>query len=329
VTTRHERRPEPHTTEPVHRRWPALLLTVGMLAVLTVALVDLPDAGAPLPEVARQALAQSLPAFRTTEVVSAVVYGFRATDTFGETFLLLAAVVSVIVLSRAREPRRGFIGEERAGQEEQQETAGHDDETVEERRARQADEEETGPRAHPEHEDPDRGPVGTPAPETAAQMSVVARSAVRLVLPLLLVAGVYLVLQGYSPGGGFPAGGVVLGVILLMYAAFGYQRIAPAVRPAVFEVVELLGAVLVVAVLVLGLPLTGSFAGSWVPLAPEQTLRSGGSVQSFSLSEFVEVGAGLTIVVFAVMGMGGGWTAREEQEASDREEGEPGREGEP
>src|SRR6266581_3429153 len=32
---------------------------------------------------------------------------------------LLAAVVSVIVLSRSREPRRGYFGEERAGAREQ------------------------------------------------------------------------------------------------------------------------------------------------------------------------------------------------------------------
>jgi multicomponent Na+:H+ antiporter subunit B len=138
-------------------------------------------------------------------------------------------------------------------------------------------------------------------------MSVVTRTAIRIVLPVLAVAGVYLVAQGYSPGGGFPAGGVFLGLVLLVHTGFGYPRIARAVRPSVFEPVELLGALLVLALLGLGLPLAGAFAANWVPLAPVETLRSGGMMQVFSLSEFIEVATGLTITVFALMGMRHDW----------------------
>jgi multicomponent Na+:H+ antiporter subunit B len=93
-------------------------------------------------------------------------------------------------------------------------------------------------------------------------MTVVVRVAVRTVLPFLVVAGAYLFLQGYSPGGGFPAGVVAAGLVLLTYTGFGYRRVARLVRPGPLEVLELLGAALVIVVLSLGLVLDGSFGAN-------------------------------------------------------------------
>ena len=305
---------ELHGREPMHRPWLGALAASGVLVGLVVAFTDLPDETAALPAIARRAMVQTLPKFRTTEPVSAVVYGFRAMDTFGETFLLLAAVVSVVVLTRTREPRRGFMGEERAGEEEQRRVdRGGSDEGS--RTAREAEAEEEGLGDAPAT--PDDEPLATPAPERAEAMTVVTRTAVRVVLPLLAVAGCYLVSQGYSPGGGFPAGAVALGLVLLVHTAFGYRRIAPVVRPVVMEAVETVGALAIIVALLLGIPFAGSFAASWVPLAPEQTLRSGGILQVFSVSELVEVGSGLVIVVFALIGMRHDWAPDPESDSSE------------
>jgi multicomponent Na+:H+ antiporter subunit B len=305
---------ELHGREPTHRPWLGALAAGGVLVGLVVAFADLPDETAALPAIARRAMVQTLPKFRTTEPVSAVVYGFRAMDTFGETFLLLAAVVSVVVLTRTREPRRGFVGEERAGEEEQRrvDRGGSDEGSM---TAREAEAEEEGLGDAPAT--PDDEPLATPAPERAEAMTVVTRTAVRVVLPLLAVAGCYLVSQGYSPGGGFPAGAVALGLVLLVHTAFGYRRIAPVVRPVVMEAVETVGALAIIVALLLGIPFAGSFAASWVPLAPEQTLRSGGILQVFSVSELVEVGSGLVIVVFALIGMRHDWAPDPESDSSE------------
>jgi hypothetical protein len=214
--------------------WSGLLLTAA---------VGLPREGADLPDIARQALAAALPQWHTTEPVNEIVYGTRAFDTFGETFLLLAAVVSVMMLTRHREPRHGYFGEEEAGREEQ---ACDDPATpagAEQQAARAAEEsDEAGDLLLPDDE-----PVGNPAPERAQAMTLPVRLAVRIVLPMLSVAGFYLVLAG-------------------------------------------------------------SFGANWLPLAPEQTIRSGGTVQAFSVAEFFEVGTGLTIVVFAIMAMSHDWS---------------------
>jgi multicomponent Na+:H+ antiporter subunit B len=103
----------------------------------------------------------------------------------------------------------------------------------------------------------------------------------------------------------------VLGVVLLVYAGFGYRRIARVVNPGSFEIVEMVGAIAIIAIEALGLVLRGSFSANWIDLAPEQTLRSGGVLQAFSVSEFVEVGTGLVIVVFSLIGIRRDWVANE------------------
>jgi multicomponent Na+:H+ antiporter subunit B len=300
--------------EPEHRRWLGAVLAAGMTAALGAAVIGIPREHAALPAVARYALDVSLPRWGLTEPVNEIVYGTRGFDTFGETFLLLAAVISVVLISRSREPRRGYFGEARAGRREQAQCdpAGTADAT--ERAARSAERREQGglaPGDAPGPATPDATPLGTPAPETADAMTVVVRTAIRIALPVLAVAGLYLVAWGYSPGGGFPGGAVLLGVLLLAYAGFGRRRISRIVRPSLLEAIELAGAGAIIMTELLGLLLRGSFSANWLPLAAPATILSGGIAQLFSGSELIEVGTGLAIAVFALIGMGHDWTSDE------------------
>lgn len=330
--------------EPHHRVAAGALLTAGLAAVLVIGFLKLPREHAALPAVARYAMEVALPLWKLTEPVNEVVYGTRGFDTFGETFLLLAAVISVILITRPREPRRGYFGEEVAGRREQAEAdpkGGHD---REQEAARAAEEEESGetddddrPRAARPADDslhshdadahagrplrrpetPDAEPVGSPAPELAHAMSIVVRTAVRTAAPVLAVAGFYLVAWGYSPGGGFPGGAVMLGVALLIYAGFGRGRIAPVIRPGLLEAVEMAGAGLIIGAETLGLVYKGSFSANWLPLASVGTILSGGVAQLFSVGELIEVGTGLMIAVFAVLGMTHDWAPDEHGADSD------------
>ena len=297
--------------EPTHFALAGALLTAGLFAALAAAMLTIPREHAPLPAIARYAMVIALPRWRLTEPVNEVVYGTRGFDTFGETFLLLAAVISVIVLTRPREPRHGYFGEETAGAREQASADPGQQPTAGQREARVAErleegEEPQGPPGRPDT--PDAVPLGTPAPERADAMTVVVRGGVRTVLPLLTVAGLYLVLWGYSPGGGFPAGAVILGVVLLAYAGYGRRRISRAVRPAPIEITELAFAGFIILIEFLGLVLRGSFTANWLPLGHSATIFSGGVAQLFSVSELVEVGTGLIIAVFAVLGATRDWS---------------------
>jgi multicomponent Na+:H+ antiporter subunit B len=143
---------------------------------------------------------------------------------------------------------------------------------------------------------------------------VVVRTAARAAAPVLAIAGIYLAAWGYSPGGGFPAGAVILGVVLLLYAGFGRTRIAHLVRQTRVEVLELAGAGAVVAIALLGLVLRGAVSANFLPLARDpETILSGGVLQAFSGSELVEVATGLIIAVFALLDMRHDWAPDEEQ----------------
>lgn len=73
------------------------------------------------------------------------------------------------------------------------------------------------------------------------------------------------------------------------------------------------GAAAIVAVGLAGMWLTGSFLDNWLPLAPQQTIRAGGTLQVISAAELVEVATGITIAVFALLGMGHDWTPDEDE----------------
>ena len=301
------------TAEPLHRPRVGLVVVALVAAGLAVGLVALPRETVKPPALAREAMTTALPQWHTTEPVSEVVYGTRATDTFGETFLLIAAVVSVQLFTRGREGRRGFVGETFAGEEEQNEEDPSEGLDEKEERAREAESAEWDVSTRRRRPTPDREELGTPAPETAETMSVIARTAVRAVAPILGVAGIYLFAEGYSPGGGFPAGVVAVGVMLLLYAGLGYRRIARGVSESLMELIEVVVALLLILLMVLGLVLRGSFSANWLPLAPEETLRSGGIMQAFSVGEFFEVAAGLAIAIFAIMTMQHDWTPERER----------------
>jgi multicomponent Na+:H+ antiporter subunit B len=313
--------------EPRHRPLLGALLVAGIAAALGVAVAGVPREHAPLPLIARYALEIAIPRWKLTEPVNEIVYGTRGFDTFGETFLLLAAVVSVMVITRSREPRRGYFGESAAGAREQEQddpAVGADATEQEARSAERLEQDDQAPKGEEPVETPDAVPLGTPAPERAEAMTVVVRTAIRVALPILAVAGLYLVVWGYSPGGGFPGGAVMLGVLLLVYAGFGRRKISRVIRPDLLETLELAGAALIIMTEFLGLVFKGSFSANWLPLAQELTPLSGGVAQLFSASELIEVATGLTIAVFALLGMSHDWARDEDSNSSGDGDGEQG-----
>jgi multicomponent Na+:H+ antiporter subunit B len=309
--------PTPGTDREWHRPCLAASVVAGVLVALVIGVTGLPDGAETLPAIARHAMLIALPKWGTTEPVNEVVYGSRGWDTFGETFLLLAAVVAVVVLSRGREPRSEYVGEASAGLREQSSAdpgGGEDTEESHARAAEREEESEDGPAAP---DDADDDPLGTPAPERAAGMTVVVRVGARVAAPILAVAAVYLAAWGYTPGGGFPSGAALTGVVVLLYAALGHRAVRAVVRPSVLEPVEMFGALVIVAVGMGGLIAHGSFLANWLPLVPQQMIRSGGTLQVFSGAEIIEVATGLTIAIFALLGMEHDWSPDEDEPAED------------
>jgi multicomponent Na+:H+ antiporter subunit B len=307
---------EPHAVEDDwHRPWLGAALVGAVGVAFAIGVIDLPRESAALPDIARQAMEIALPKWGTTEVVSEIVYGSRGWDTFGETFLLLAAVIAVTTLGRAREPRGEYVGESSAGMEEQSEIDPKDGGDASESSARDAEEAE-GSSEEP-LADPDSVPLGEYAPERAEAMSVVVRVAARSAAVILAVAAVYLAAWGYTPGGGFPAGAAVAGVAILLYTALGRHAVQRVIRPSILEPVEIAGAIAIIVIGLLGLAFHDSMFANWATLAEQQTIRAGGNQQLYSGAELVEVATGLTIAIFTLLGMRHDWTPDEEDDGAD------------
>lgn len=316
-------RQEPQAGEEKHRAWLGLGLTAAVGAVFVIGFTDLSDAGAALPTIARHAMVIALPKWGQAEVVSEIVYGSRGWDTFGETFLLLAAVVSVTTLARPREHRTQYIGEATAGRSPRQSQGGSVGDGSEgdgsgkggsEAQARSAEQQEAdeGPDAPP---NADFERLGTHAPERAVAMTVVVRVGTRIAALVLAVASIYLAAWGYTPGSGFPAGAAVAGVVVLLYAALGHRAVRGAVRPAVLEPIELVGAAGIIAIGLFGLLFKGSMYANFLTLAMPATIRAGGTNQLYSAGELVDVAAGLVIAIFSLLGMRHDWAQDDGDEA--------------
>lgn len=310
---RRDERPHSHATVigGWHRPWAALVVAGSLGVVLALGVTDLPRETARLPGIALRSLAIAQPTWGTTEVVNEVVYGSRGFDTFGETFILVAAVIGLVLLSRSREPRGEYVGEAEAGRAEQASTdpvelSGREHDQNE-------DAEESEEHGREPYATPDRLPMGDRKPDRSEAMSVFVRVAARPAALILTVLGVYLAAVGYSPGGGFPAGVVLTGVVILLYVAFGRAAVGTIVRPSVLEPVEMVFGAAIVAVGLIGLVRSGSMFANWVPLAQQNTIFAGGNQQVFSGLELVEVGVSLAIAVFGLLGMGHDWTEDDDE----------------
>jgi multicomponent Na+:H+ antiporter subunit B len=292
-----------HEVEPRRRVVAGAAIAAAVGGILVFAAWLLPRS-ADLPQLARAAMTKSLPEWHSTEPVNAIVYGFRAFDTFGETFILLAAVVGIGLITRQREPRSGFIGEEVAAAREQRQV--HPDESeisLTEREALEAEAAEVGEAPSTWPRLPDTEGLRGRQIERSEAMTVVIRTGIRVVAPLIGVAAFYLFAWGFTPGGGFPAGVVALGLALLMYVSVGYRRMQRALDQDTMEPVELIGALLIAALMV-GLVVA---RGNFLPLGPPETIRAGGTLQAFSALEFVEVATGLCLATFALLRMAHDW----------------------
>ena len=178
-------------------------------------------------------------------------------DTFGETFLLLAAVISVMALARAARAGASASTSARsvAGRREQargRPAAGADPS----RRGHAQAERNEQPEALGRHAvaggstaDPDDEPLGRPRARAGRGDDASSSGRGPRRRAVLAVGGIYLAAWGYSPGGGFPAGAVLLGVHPALRRARLRAGAAGSVRSgSVLEPLELAGAAAIIAI---------------------------------------------------------------------------------
>lgn len=145
-------------------------------------------------------------------------------------------------------------------------------------------------------------------------MSVVVRTIARLILPLALAFGGYVIMHGHlTPGGGFQGGAVVASTVALVVIAFGVERLKG--QKNLFSFLEDLGAIAFVALAFLGIGSTffrnvlagsGGLFGIPVPFGPNPGwLNTGGTLPLMNWAVGLKVLAGLGSVVILLALFGG------------------------
>lgn len=219
----------------------------GVLALLVLAYVGMPDFGGRHHPYAVRAIHAAIAVRATSNTVASVNFDQRSLDTLGEELIFFASVIGAFVLLRP--------GREEVVQDRPEASQGYVFDST--------------------------------------------RLAARLLLPVTLLIGGYIVIHGHiSPGGGFQ-GGVVLGTGLhLLYLGGDYaslRRLRPWHR---YELIESLGAAGYLVVGIAGLVGTGAFlAGTVLPRGTFASLTSAGVVPMLNLAVGMEVSGGIVVLL--------------------------------
>ncbi|MCD6129203.1 sodium:proton antiporter [Candidatus Bipolaricaulota bacterium] len=146
-------------------------------------------------------------------------------------------------------------------------------------------------------------------------MSVVVRTIARIIVPMILAFGAYVIMHGHlTPGGGFQGGAVIASAIALLLVVFGSGRLAG--HKNLLSLLEDLGAIAFVALAFLGIGCTffrnvlagsGGLFGMPVPPGPNPGfLNTGGTLPLMNWAVGLKVAAGLGSVVLLLGLFGGG-----------------------
>lgn len=151
--------------------------------------------------------------------------------------------------------------------------------------------------------------------EQSAGMSLIVKTITRLTVGAILLYGIYIVTHGHlSPGGGF-AGGVIIALSLVhLMLAYGRDTALGKVPKATMHIFEGVGAILFLAIAVLGFT-GGYFFLNVLPKGTPFELLSAGMIPLCNIAICLKVGAGLFgIFVVLVMLRVAVFTGEEDEE---------------
>lgn len=132
-------------------------------------------------------------------------------------------------------------------------------------------------------------------------MSVIVKTVTRLTVGLVFLYGIYIVLNGHlSPGGGF-SGGVIIGLAFInLVLAFGRGTASKIATAAGASILESLGAIMFLAIALLGLQWRGFF-DNFLPGGTPFHLLSAGTLPLINIAICMKVGAGMFGIFLALI----------------------------
>jgi energy-converting hydrogenase B subunit I len=132
-------------------------------------------------------------------------------------------------------------------------------------------------------------------------MTLMVRTIIRSLLPLILIFGGYILTYGHlTPGGGFQGGMILVGAVMSFYLAYGYG-ILKRFSDETFDLLEHIGALMYVLTGIVGLAVGGAFLSNVLPKGDPGSLFSGGIVPVLNWIVGFKVAAGTMIVLLILL----------------------------
>lgn len=149
--------------------------------------------------------------------------------------------------------------------------------------------------------DPNRKRTRTPEVEQRAEMTVIVRTLIRALLPLLLVFGVYVVSYGHlTPGGGFQGGMIIVGAVMSFYLAYGYN-IVRRFHEEDLDLAEHIGALTYILIGLIGVFAGFSFLNNVIRGGTAGAFLSGGIIFLLNFTVGFKVAAGTLLVLLILL----------------------------
>lgn len=137
--------------------------------------------------------------------------------------------------------------------------------------------------------------------EQRQEMTVVVRTLIRALLPLLLIFGAYIVSYGHvTPGGGFQGGMIIVGAVMSFYLAYGYN-IVRRFEEEDLDIAEHIGALSYILVGLIGVFAGLSFLNNTLRGGIPGTFLSGGIIFLLNFIVGFKVAAGTLLVLLILL----------------------------
>ena len=195
------------------------LLIVMLAAALIFCMFDLPGLFSPDHPgenvVAERYIESGIEETGAVNFVAGMILDYRAFDTFGESNVLFAATICVMVLLLVQDQNKSRARRKRS---KKNSTVNSDQTTVSESQTQS----EQLPESKAYYEDLRDEREIEPR---LIKNDVILKTVAKVAVPFILMFGLYVILNGHlSPGGGFSGGAIVGSGFILASVAFGFDR---------------------------------------------------------------------------------------------------------
>lgn len=143
----------------------------------------------------------------------------------------------------------------------------------------------------------------SPIKDKEKGMTVIVKTIVKLVVPPIILFGIYIFLHGHlTPGGGFPGGVIVASSFILLTLAFGREVASQKLKMSTASILESAGDLIFLSLAVVGMIVGGWFFVNFLPKGYPLRIISAGFIPLANIAIGIKVGVGV-FAVFLVLAM--------------------------